>query len=189
MAEQPTRSIYDIDQHPDIAELRARYDWAAQQPTGQSISGVAFLSGLYLAISPWVVGAFGHTSLAVNNLVTGIAVALLATGVATANSRTHGLAWVMPIIGIWTIITPWVLPPHGASGGTIANNVATGVVIFLIGLACASLGRHGPRSGRTAGSSRAAAPPVTHPHNGVRRRRESGRTPSARPRPATTAGA
>ncbi|MBB5783166.1 SPW repeat protein [Nonomuraea jabiensis] len=147
MADQPTRPTYDIDQHPDIAALRARYDWAAQRPTGQSISGVAFLSGLYLAISPWVAGFFGHTTLAVNNLITGIAVILLAGGVASANGRFHSLAWVVPIIGVWTIITPWVLPPHGAGASTIINNVITGAVIFVIGLACASLGMVSKRHG------------------------------------------
>ncbi|MFI7231202.1 SPW repeat protein [Nonomuraea angiospora] len=145
MAEQPTHPISDIDQHPDIAALRARYDWAVQRPSGQTVSGLAFLSGLYLAISSWVVGFFGHTTLTVNNLVTGIAVALLAAGIASANGRMHGLAWVLPIIGVWTIIAPWVLPPHGAGASAIASNVATGAVILVIGVACASLGRMSKR--------------------------------------------
>ncbi|MER7361589.1 SPW repeat protein [Nonomuraea wenchangensis] len=147
MADQPTRATYDIGQHPDIAALRARYDMAAQQPTGQSVSGVAFLSGLYLAISPWVVGIFGHTTLAVNNLITGIAVVLLAAGIASANGRFHSLAWTLPIIGVWTIITPWVLPPHGAGASTIINQIITGAVILLAGLACASLGMMAKRRG------------------------------------------
>ncbi|MFC4010096.1 SPW repeat protein [Nonomuraea purpurea] len=148
MAEQPTRpTTSDIAQHPDIAALRARYDWAVQQPSGQSVSGLAFLSGLYLAISPWVAGLFGRTNLTVNNLVTGIAVALLAAGIASANGRIHGLAWVLPIIGVWTIIAPWVLSPHTGGLSAIVNNVITGAVILVTGLACAALGRE-PTRGR-----------------------------------------
>ncbi|MFI7130318.1 SPW repeat protein [Nonomuraea sp. NPDC050153] len=129
-----------MGQHPDIAALRAQYDLAAQSPSGQSVSGLAFLSGLYLAISPWVVGFFRHTTLTVNNLITGIALVLLAAGIAAAYGRIHGVAWVIPIIGVWTIIAPWVLPPHGASAGTIISNVITGVVITACGLACIMLG-------------------------------------------------
>ncbi|MEV1174918.1 SPW repeat protein [Nonomuraea sp. NPDC049784] len=140
MAERPTHPTYDMGQHPDIAALRARYDLAAQSRSGQSVSGLAFLSGLYLAISPWVVGFFGRTTLTVNNLVTGIALALLAAGISSAYGRIHGLAWVVPIIGIWTIIAPWVLPPHGASVGMIISNVVTGAVITACGLATVTLG-------------------------------------------------
>ncbi|MFI7131106.1 SPW repeat protein [Nonomuraea sp. NPDC050153] len=140
MAESPLHPKLDMGQHPDIAALRAQYDMAAESPSGQSVSGLTFLSGLYLAISPWVVGFFGHTTLTVNNLITGIALALLAAGIASAYGRVHGLAWVIPIIGVWTIIAPWVLPPHGASGGTIINNVITGIVIAACGLACVVLG-------------------------------------------------
>ncbi|MFC4009053.1 SPW repeat protein [Nonomuraea purpurea] len=103
------------------------------------MSGLTFLSGLYLAISPWVVGFFGRSTLSVNNLITGIALAMLAAGIASAYGRIHGLAWVVPIIGVWTIIAPWVLPPHSASAGAIISNVVTGAIITACGLACVML--------------------------------------------------
>jgi hypothetical protein len=129
-----------MEQHPDIAALRARYDLAAQSRSGQSVSGLAFLAGLYLAVSPWALGIFGRTSLTVNNLVTGIALALLAAGIASAYGRTHGIAWVMPIIGVWTIIAPWVFPPHGGTTATIVSNVITGAVVIICGAGLVSLG-------------------------------------------------
>lgn len=140
MADSPLHPKLDMGQHPDIAALRAQYDMAAQSPSGQSVSGLTFLSGLYLAISPWVVGFFGRSTLTVNNLITGIALALLAAGIASAYGRIHGLAFVVPVIGVWTIIAPWVLPPHTASAGTIINNVITGIVVVACGLACVMLG-------------------------------------------------
>ena len=45
-----------IEQHPDIAALRMRYDEAAETPTAQVTDGIGVLAGLYLAISPWIIG-------------------------------------------------------------------------------------------------------------------------------------
>jgi SPW repeat-containing protein len=134
------RSMLAMERHPDIAALRARYDLAAEMPLAQLVSGLTFLSGLYLAISPWVVGFNGRTTLTANNLITGIAVALLAVGFASAYSRTHGVTWVIPLIGVWTIIAPWVLPGHGAPTSVAISNPATGFVIILCGLAGIGIG-------------------------------------------------
>jgi hypothetical protein len=68
----------------------------------------------------------------VSNLVTGIALAALAIAFAAAFGRTYGLSWIAAIIGIWTIIVPWVT--GSATTSTIWTNVVTGVVIFLLGL-------------------------------------------------------
>jgi hypothetical protein len=135
-----TRSVYEMEQHPDLAEMRARYDRAAEKPAAQVVSGLTFLSGLYLAISPWVVGLNGRTTLTVNNLITGIALTLLAVGFASAYGRMHGVTWVAPLIGVWTIIVPWVLPGHRGTTAEIVNNALTGVVIILCGLAATGIG-------------------------------------------------
>jgi TRAP-type C4-dicarboxylate transport system permease large subunit len=53
------------------------------------------------------------------------------------------MAWVAPIIGIWTIITPWVIRggiASTATTGTIASNVAVGAVALVAGLAAMSVG-------------------------------------------------
>jgi hypothetical protein len=135
------RSTTDLGRHPDIAELRARYDLAAETPSAKAVDGLTFLAGLYLAISPWVVG-FGsaRTSLTVNNLITGLAVALLAVGFASAYGRTHGVAWVAPLIGVWTIIAPWVIRGASPNMATIINNVVTGAVIVIMGAVAAGIG-------------------------------------------------
>jgi SPW repeat-containing protein len=137
------RAMTGMDQHPDIMELRARYERAAATPLAQFADGLVFLTGLYLAISPWVVGFAGMRSIAVNDLITGVALALVGGGLASAYGRTHGMAWVAPIIGIWTIITPWVIRggiASTATTGTIASNVAVGAVAVVAGLAAMSVG-------------------------------------------------
>jgi hypothetical protein len=120
--------------HPDIQELRAKYELVAETPTARTIAGLTFLTGLYLAISPFVVGFNTFTTLTGNNLIVGIALAMLALGFASAYGRTHGLTWVAPLIGVWTIIAPWVVRGDVATTGTIWNNVVTGVVALLLGL-------------------------------------------------------
>jgi SPW repeat len=133
------RSMAGIDQHPDIVELRARYERAAATPLAQLAEGLAFLTGLYLAISPWVVGFNAMRSITVNDLITGIALAALAGGLASAYGRTYGMAWLAPVVGIWTIIAPWVIRGGVATTATIANNVATGAVAVVAGLAAMSI--------------------------------------------------
>src|SRR4051812_13821802 len=109
-----------IEGHPDIAELRARYEIAAEKPVVHMLDGFSILCGLYLASSPWIVGFMsGANDLRVNNLITGIAVATLALGLATAHGRTHGVAWTVPVIGVWTIVAPWVILGTTVKGGAI----------------------------------------------------------------------
>ncbi|WP_285708311.1 SPW repeat protein [Microtetraspora sp. NBRC 16547] len=140
----------DIGQHPDIMEMRARYEAAAANPTAQLTDGLALLAGIYLAVSPWICGFQGLSGITVNNLVTGILVALLALGFSSAYGRTYGLAWVAPVIGVWTIIAPWVISGPNNTARVIVSNVVIGAIILFLGLANMSTGmtatrRHAPR--------------------------------------------
>jgi hypothetical protein len=141
------RPMAGMETHPDIAELRARYERASETMPARVVNGLIFLSGLYLAISPWVVGFHPRPTLSVNNLLTGIAVALLALGLASAYGRTHGIAWVTPLIGAWTIVSPWIISGRPATTGSIISNVVVGALIFLLGLAVTA-GMRPPRGRR-----------------------------------------
>ena len=120
--------------HPDLAELRAKYEAAAETPVARAIGGFTFLAGLYLAISPWVIGFNRFPTLTGNDLIVGVALAVLAPGLASASGRTHSIAWVAPLIGAWTIIAPWVVSGDVATTATIWSNVVVGVVAGLLGL-------------------------------------------------------
>ncbi|WP_432967667.1 SPW repeat protein [Dactylosporangium sp. CA-233914] len=129
------RPVSDITGHPDIAEMRAHYDQVSETPAARITDGALVLAGLYLAISPWVIGfPLYETNLAVNNLIIGIAVAILACGFASAYGRTHGVAWLPVVLGVWTVISPFVIQRGYATGGTIANNVVVGVIMICLGL-------------------------------------------------------
>lgn len=129
-----------LEQHPDIAEMQARYERIAQTPTVQSVEGLTLLAGLYLAVSAWIL-TFGPAAgdLAPVNLVSGLAVAVLALGYASAYGRTHGLSWVTPVIGVWTIVAPWIVLSN-PSNTVIVSNVIAGAVIVLLGLVTTVMG-------------------------------------------------
>ena len=126
---------HPIEEHPDLAEMRAPYEKAAQGPTVQAVAGLTFMTGLYLAISPWVIGFDGARGLTASDLIVGIALAVLGLGYASVYGRTHGLAWVAPLIGVWAIITPWVIVGAPTNLSTLLSNIITGGVAVALGLA------------------------------------------------------
>ncbi|MGW7368648.1 SPW repeat protein [Streptomyces sp. NPDC054841] len=128
-----------IEQHPDLAEMRARFERATSTPRAQAIETLALLTGLYLAASPWIAGFNGLTTLAVCNLITGVAYALCMGGFGSAYERTHSQAWCAIAIGAWTIISPWVVAGNVATTRSIVSNVIVGVVALLLGLAMAAV--------------------------------------------------
>ncbi|MFI9410172.1 SPW repeat protein [Nocardia gamkensis] len=135
-----------MSRHPDIMELREKYERASEAPDAQAVTGLMFLTGLYIAISPWVVGFNGFSTLTVNNLVIGIALAMLAFGFASVYGRTHGIVWAAPLLGLWTILSPWVVSGDVDTTSTIWNNVVAGAIAVLLGLGSMFLGMS--RTGR-----------------------------------------
>ena len=124
--------------HPDWAQLPDKRESIAQPLALRAVDGLTFLAGLYLAISPWVVGFNGISTLLVNNLIVGAALAMLALWFSPAGRRAVDVAWVVPVIGAWTIISPWVVSGDVSTTATVWNNVVTGVITVLIGLAATS---------------------------------------------------
>lgn len=129
-----------LEEHPDLAAMRARYERAAARPAAQAIDGLTFLAGLYLAISPWVVGFSGTASLTLNNLIVGLALAMLAVAFASAYGHTHGLAWVAPLLGVWMVLTPWLAAGGVATTASVLNNVIVGGVAVLLSLGQVAMG-------------------------------------------------
>ena len=129
-----------IDQHPDIVALRAGYGRAAESVSAQGTFGLTMLGALYTAVSPWIVGFNATTALAVNDLIIGIAVAGLAFGFGAALDRTHGMTWIVPVLGIWLIISPWILRDVSLSAGMIWSNVVSGGALAILGIGAGYFG-------------------------------------------------
>ncbi|MDH2392528.1 SPW repeat protein [Streptomyces sp. HNM0663] len=124
-----------IEHHPDLAEMRSRFERATSTPIAQGVEALALLTGLYLAASPWIVGFNGLTTLAVSNLIVGVAYALCMGGFRSAYEQTHAMAYCAVAIGVWTIIAPWVVSGAVDTTRTIVNNVIVGGVAVVLGLA------------------------------------------------------
>ncbi|MCX4825320.1 SPW repeat protein [Streptomyces sp. NBC_01142] len=143
-----------IEQHPDLAEMRSRFERATTTPRAQAVETLALLTGLFLAASPWIVGFNGLTTLAVCNLITGVAYALCMGGFGSAYERTHAMAWAAIAIGAWTIIAPWVVSGNVNTTRSVVSNIIVGCVALLLGLAMAGLA-----GGRTMGTARSRKGP------------------------------
>jgi hypothetical protein len=150
----PSPTGQPIEQHPDILDLRARYERAATNPGIQGAEALAILAGLYLAISPWVAGFNHFSTLSVNNLITGIGYAMLMGGFGSAYERTHAMAWAATLIGAWTVVSPWVVAGSVHTTRTIVNNCVTGGVATCLGLMVVGVAMSGRQGSHLTGRSR-----------------------------------
>ncbi|MGW5658868.1 SPW repeat protein [Streptomyces sp. NPDC003758] len=136
--------------HPDVAEMRERLERTAASGPAIAVEGAILLAGVYAAISPWVVHFSGTPFITVNNLIVGLTVGLIGLCMTLVPERMLRLAWVVAPLGVWLIISPWVVTAtHSARAGIIANNVAVGAVTAALGLAAMGLtigvARRGPQ--------------------------------------------
>ncbi|MFF8100429.1 SPW repeat protein [Streptomyces sp. NPDC014986] len=137
----------DITSHPDASEMQARYDRVLGGRDVALVDGPVFLLGLYCAVSPWILHyTTSQPALATHNLVVGIAIALLALGFTAAPARMYGLSWAMCALGVWMIISPWIVG-DGPDAGVIWNNIIIGTLAVILGAVCAvTAAKSTPRS-------------------------------------------
>lgn len=137
----------DISGHPDVAEMRERYARVAGARQTVAVDGLILLTGLYTAISPWVVHFHTQPGITVNNLIVGITMVVMALGLTLAGEKMLRLSWTIVAMGIWMIISPWVVTAgHGASAGIIWNNCLIGGIACVLGLAATAMVRTAGRS-------------------------------------------
>jgi SPW repeat len=129
-----------IDHHPDLLALRARYERVAESMSAHFTFGLALLTGLYVAASPWIVGFDATRQLAVCDLIVGIAVAYLAYRFATGLDRAHGMTWTLAVLGVWVIVSPWIVQGTTLTAGMIWSNVVAGALLTFLGMNAAYFG-------------------------------------------------
>ncbi len=122
--------------HPEMAEMRERLERTASSGRAMAVEGLIVLAGLYVAISPWAVHFATQRNITVNNLIIGLAIALIGAGLTMVPERTYRLAWVLAPLGLWLLISPWVVTQtHSARAGIVVTGteVLTGRVQDLNG--------------------------------------------------------
>ncbi|MFJ4537075.1 SPW repeat protein [Streptomyces tibetensis] len=127
----------DITTHPDASEMRDRYARVLGGRDVALVDGPVFLLGLYCAASPWIVHyTTSQPALVTHNLIMGIAIGLLALGFTRAPERMYGLSWAMCALGVWMIISPWIVG-ESPDAGVVWNNIIIGALAVILGLVCA----------------------------------------------------
>lgn len=92
---------------------------------------VILLLGLWLFISPWVLGYAGSSSIAMNAYVSGVIIAALA---AFDLYKTYAWAVIVNLlVGLWVAVSPWV-PALAERGAMMGNNVIVGAAVILLAL-------------------------------------------------------
>ena len=95
-------------------------------------SWLNLIVGVWLFISPWVLGTTSNTNAAWNAWIIGAAifvVALIALGTPTSMVAP----WVNVVLGVWLFISPWVLRYTDLSDAS-ANAWVFGVITVLVAL-------------------------------------------------------
>ena len=114
-------------------EVSSRYPKYTRQQADTGVSVINVLIGIWLIISPFVVMAFSQFgNMRANNVIIGIMIGLVALFRASGSAKAEW-SWANVILGIWLIISPFVL--GAASSATVVwHNVIAGIVVALLAL-------------------------------------------------------
>ncbi|HVS72296.1 MAG TPA: SPW repeat protein [Phycisphaerae bacterium] len=101
------------------------------QGQSSAASGLDVLAAIWLLISPFVLGFGNLGNAAGNNVILGIIIGILALIRLFNPVRTVGVSWLNVILGIWVIISPWVLGFDG-NATAMTNNVIVGIIVIIL---------------------------------------------------------
>lgn len=137
---QRTSNERAMSEHPDVLDLQRQFGSSLSSPSTVLGDGLMALAGVWVAISPWVLG-FSLTSPAMRNhdLIIGLVVAAIGLGVTGFAERGGGLSWVAVPLGVWLILATWIVPSIGPGAGLIWSHVVAGAVMVLTGASVAGL--------------------------------------------------
>jgi SPW repeat len=97
--------------------------------------GINLLAGLWIFFAPWILGSHAGAVATGNNIVVGILITFWAiTGLAEFRPWKE---WINILLGVWMLISPWLLHFSGATALTW-NAVVSGAVVIIC--ACWALG-------------------------------------------------
>ena len=98
----------------EIQEAWAWEDW------------VDMVLGAWLAMSPWILGFTDSDGATRNALIVGIAIAVLSGSTFLIYNAIE--EWIDAVLGIWLIISPWVLGAS-ANKAVVADFVIVGALV------------------------------------------------------------
>ncbi len=106
---------------------------STQTSNVRTASTVGILAGLWLIISPFILGNSGVSTVMWNEIIFGVIVAVLA-GIQMASTETRWPSWINFVVGLWLILAPFVLNSYTGLGAARSNDVVLGIIVGLTGL-------------------------------------------------------
>jgi hypothetical protein len=88
---------------------------------------VNFVLGVILLLSPWMFG-FDAGAVSINAYVTGVVIAALAIAALAAFAVWE--EWLNLIVGLWALVSPWVLGFQGTTAMTIHVLIGAAVAVL-----------------------------------------------------------
>jgi hypothetical protein len=98
--------------------------------------------GIWLFISPWVLGTTSDAATAWNAWIIGAAIFVVAL-IALGTPASAAAPWINVVLGVWLFISPWVLRYTDVSDGAV-NAWVFGVVTVLVAVWAQSVRRAVP---------------------------------------------
>lgn len=89
------------------------------------------LAGLWLIAAPFVLNFEGSDTAQWNHIIVGAAVLVLAGIRAFDPDEREGISWVNVILGLWMIVSPFVLGYANVDNAQ-TNSIVTGVIILAL---------------------------------------------------------
>src|SRR5947209_1729350 len=93
-------------------------------------SSLNVIAGLWLIISPFVLGYTDMTTALWNSIILGVLVAVLAGIRAAYPTENVGLSWINLLFGLWLIISPFVL--RFDNPRPTWNEVILGIIVGIL---------------------------------------------------------
>ncbi len=97
-------------------------------------SGTNVLLGVWLTVSPWVLNYSEQDNAAWNQVIIGLAIAVMALVRTASPANFSELSWTNFVLGAWLIVAPFVLPLSETSPSEPVywNNVIVGVLVLIL---------------------------------------------------------
>lgn len=89
------------------------------------------LVGVWLVLSPWVLGFQNETTALANAVIVGVV--LVATALGAIFVPRAWEEWTETALGVWLVISPWALGFSALQNATISA-VASGIVVAVLAL-------------------------------------------------------
>lgn len=95
-------------------------------------SGLDVLAGIWLLISPFILAFGGMNGAVTNNVILGIVIGILALyRFFTPNAANVWVSWLNALLGVWVLISPWVVG-FNRSQVAMTNNIILGIIVIIL---------------------------------------------------------